>query len=36
MAAVDLDPQAVVDGAFFPYLRGAYDYSGGRVIAEHD
>ncbi len=36
MAAVDLDPQAVVDGAFFTYLRGAYDYSGGRVIAEHD
>jgi hypothetical protein len=36
MAAVDLDPQAVVDGAFFLYLRGAYDYSGGRVIAEQD
>jgi hypothetical protein len=32
MAAVDLDPQAIVDGAFFQYLRGAYDYSGGRVI----
>jgi hypothetical protein len=31
MAAVDLDPQAIVDGAFFQYLRGAYDYSGGRV-----
>ena len=34
MAAVDLDPQAIVDGAFFSYLRGAYDYSGGRVKAE--
>jgi hypothetical protein len=34
MAAVDLDPQAIVDGAFFDYLRGAKDYSGGRVIAE--
>ena len=34
MAAVDLDPQAIVDGAFFLYLRGAADYSGGRVIAE--
>ena len=32
MAAVDLDPQAIVDGAFFQYLRGAYDYSGGWVI----
>src|SRR5262245_338224 len=29
MEAVDLDPQAIVDGAFFLYLRGAYDYSGG-------
>ncbi len=36
MAAVDLDPQAIVDGAFFAYLRGAYDYSGGRVRAEQD
>jgi len=34
MAAVDLDPQAIVDGAFFQYLRGAYDYSGGRVVAK--
>jgi hypothetical protein len=34
MAAVDLDPQAIVDGAFFQYLRGAYDYSGGRIAAE--
>ena len=32
MAAVDLDPQAIVDGTFFAYLRGAYDYSGGRVL----
>jgi hypothetical protein len=32
MSAVDLDPQAIVDGAFFLYLRGAYDYSGGRVL----
>jgi hypothetical protein len=32
MAAVDLDPQAIVDGAFFLYLRGAHDYSGGRVL----
>jgi hypothetical protein len=36
MAAVDLDPQAIVDGAFFLYLRGAYDYSGGRVRTEQD
>lgn len=36
MAAVDLDPQAIVDGAFYAYLRGAYDYSGGRVIAEQE
>jgi hypothetical protein len=36
MAAVDLDPQAIVDGAFFLYLRGAKDYSGGRVrVEEH-
>ncbi|MGA8216943.1 MAG: hypothetical protein WB771_00115 [Solirubrobacterales bacterium] len=36
MAAVDLDPQAIVDGSFFEYLRGAYDYSGGRVKTEQD
>ena len=36
MSAVDLDPQAIVDGAFFAYLRGAYDYSGGRVKTEKD
>ena len=34
MSAVDLDTQATVDGAFQEYLRGARDYSGGRVIAE--
>ena len=34
MTAVDLDPQAIVDGAFNEYLRGARDYSGGRVIVE--
>jgi hypothetical protein len=32
MQAVDLDPQAIVDGAFWQYLRGAKDYSGGRVL----
>ena len=32
--AADLDPQAVVDGAFFSYLRGARDYSGGRVVVD--
>jgi hypothetical protein len=34
MEAVDLDTQAIVDGAFWLYLRGAKDYSGGRVKAE--
>lgn len=29
--AADLDPQAIVDGAFYLHLRGATDYSGGRV-----
>jgi len=33
MEAVDMDPQAIVDGAFHLYLRGATDYAGGRVIA---
>ena len=28
----DLDPQAVVDGAFFAYLRGATDFAGGKLI----
>jgi hypothetical protein len=32
MEAVDLDSEAIIDGAFFQYLRGAYDYSGGRVL----
>jgi hypothetical protein len=31
MEAVDLDTEAIVDGAFFLYLRGAKDYSGGRI-----
>jgi hypothetical protein len=30
--AADLDPQAVCDGAFFLYLRGATDYAGGRLV----
>ena len=30
----DLDPQAVVDGAFFDYLRGARDFSGDRLIPQ--
>jgi hypothetical protein len=34
MEAVDLDPQAIVDGAFYLYLRGATDYSGGRLTAD--
>jgi hypothetical protein len=32
MEAVDLDSEAIIDGAFYHYLRGAYDYSGGRVL----
>jgi hypothetical protein len=36
MSAVDLDPQAIVDGAFHEYLRGAKNYSGGRVSAEQE
>jgi len=31
-AAADLDPQAIVDGAFFLQLRGATDYRGGRLV----
>jgi hypothetical protein len=27
----DLDPQAITDGAFYLHLRGAADYSGGRL-----
>ena len=36
MEAVDLDPQAIVDGAFFLYLRGAWDYAGGRIQPAED
>lgn len=32
--AADLDPQAVVDGAFFAYLRGATDFAGGRLLPQ--
>lgn len=32
--AVDLDPMAVVDGAFHAYLRGATDYAGGRLVPQ--
>jgi hypothetical protein len=32
MEAVDLDSEAIIDGAFYHYLRGADDYSGGRVL----
>jgi hypothetical protein len=28
----DIDPQAITDGAFYLYLRGASDYAGGRLI----
>lgn len=31
--AADLDPQAMVDGAFYLHLRGAVDYSGGRLAS---
>jgi hypothetical protein len=31
MEAVDLDTEAMVDGAFYQHLRGAMDYSGGRL-----
>jgi hypothetical protein len=27
----DIDPQAITDGAFYLYLRGASDYAGGRL-----
>jgi hypothetical protein len=29
--APDLDPQAIIDGAFYLYLRGARDWQGGRL-----
>ena len=32
MAAVDLDPQAIVDGAFYHTCAAQSDYSGGRVL----
>jgi hypothetical protein len=32
MEAGDLDPQAITDGAFYLYLRGARNYSGGRLV----
>ena len=32
--AADMDPQAIVDGAFYLHLRGATDYSGGRVVPQ--
>ena len=32
--AADLDPQAIVDGAFFLQLRGATDYRGGRLVPQ--
>ena len=32
--AADLDPQAIVDGAFYQQLRGATDYSGGRLVPQ--
>jgi hypothetical protein len=32
--AVDLDPQAIVDGTFYLYLRGATDWSGGRLAPQ--
>jgi hypothetical protein len=34
--APDLDPQALVDGAFHLHLRGATDYAGGRVAENGD
>lgn len=30
--AADLDPQAIIDGAFHLHLRGAVDYAGGRLV----
>jgi hypothetical protein len=34
--AAELDPQAIVDGTFFLHLRGATDYSGGRLVPSRD
>jgi hypothetical protein len=36
MEAVDLDSEAIVDGAFWLYLRGAKNYSGGRITPVED
>jgi hypothetical protein len=33
-AASELDPQAIIDGAFYLYLRGATDWSGGRLVPQ--
>ena len=30
--ASGLDPQAIVDGTFYLYVRGAFDWSGGRLV----
>ena len=30
--STELDPQAIIDGSFYLYLRGATDWSGGRLI----
>ena len=30
--ATELDPQAIIDGAFYLYLRGAHDWAGGRLL----
>jgi hypothetical protein len=32
--AADWDPQVISDAAFYLYLRGASDYSGGRLIPQ--
>lgn len=32
--ASELDPQAIIDGAFYLYLRGAVDWSGGRLLPQ--
>jgi hypothetical protein len=32
--AAEWDPQVIGDAAFYLYLRGASDYSGGRLIAQ--
>lgn len=34
--APEMDPQAIVDGAFYLHLRGATDYAGGRVTSTAD